>query len=140
MDIRNYKGRYYRVVVPCRKKVITYNGGHPVTTIRIVPAYFPISMYSQDDKFRYSFEEAVEILKIFSRRWVESSLPPDPTVEPYAEEMVPDHHYTRRIVTFTLFQIHPWTLRDGRHDDVDIHNPSAADHLQDDRAVSDELE
>lgn len=131
MDIRNLKGRYYRVVVLCHKRVAIFDNGYLETVTRIVSSYYPTIAYSEDDKFRYSFEEAIDVLKIFNRRWIESRLPPDPAIEPYAEEMIPLNHYTRRAAVFTLFQVQPWVLREGRHDDVDIHNPSAADHLQD---------
>ena len=102
----------YLVVVPYRQR-----GGHqdparaPAERGRLCREVYPKQGVCHR-VLRYSFVEALDVLAIFTQRWILSGARPPVEIEPFAREDLEAHLGTHRSpFLFRLYEIAPWALR-----------------------------
>mgnify|MGYP000958434889 len=133
MDPSKLRELRFHVVMPEIRKIVLREHGHIRLVTRLKNSHYPSGpAYSDDEHDSYSYDEAVEVLRIFNRRWIESGVVPEERVQPYAEETVHPRVW-KRPARFTLYQVEPWPVRElslsaflevreelfGLHDDDD---------------------
>lgn len=108
-----YPGVSFLVVVPHLERLSPDCPRRPEILRSVYPPRNPA--VREEDRVRYSYRDAVDVLEIFTGRWRDAGLMPPPALEPYAVEDVSARppgraRGRRRPVRFTLFEVAAWGL------------------------------